>query len=30
MNAAPSRLKPANGPLGGQRAHEMTSLGANV
>ena len=30
MSAAPSRLKQANGPLGGQRVHEMTSVGANI
>ncbi len=30
MNAAPSRLKQVNGPLGGQRVHEMTSVGATL
>lgn len=28
MSAAPSRLKQANGPLGGQRGHAMPSVGA--
>ena len=28
MNAAPSRLKQVNGPLGGQRSHAVASVGA--
>ncbi len=28
MNAAPSRLKQVNGPLGGQQGHAMPSVGA--
>jgi hypothetical protein len=28
MSAAPDRSKRANGPLGGQRAHEVPGVGA--
>jgi hypothetical protein len=30
MNAAPSRLKQVNAPLGGQRGHAMPSVGAST
>ncbi len=30
MNAAPSRLKQVNDPLGGQRGHAMPSVGAST